>query len=71
METQITPVAPVLTQPVKLFTCVVATAFGALVVFIISVFCGESHASAVGQGIRHVTREVADMKNVVFGWILQ
>lgn len=56
---------------VKLFTCVIASAVGVSVVVIISVFCGEFHAGAVGHDIRQVTSKVADMKGVVFGWTLQ
>ncbi len=63
--------ALLLNQLVKLFTCVIASAVGVSVVVIISVFCGESYAGAVGHGIRQVTREVADMKGVVFGGTLQ
>lgn len=55
----------------KLFTCVIASAVGVSLVVIMSVYCGESHAGAVGHGIRQVTREMADMKVVVLGGTLQ
>lgn len=54
----------------KLFTCVIAGTVGVSVVSIMSVHCGESHAGAVGHGIRQVTREMADMKGVVLGGTL-
>lgn len=57
--------ALVLNQLVKPFTCVIASAVGVSMVVIVSVFCGESHASAVAHGVRQVTRELADLKGVV------
>lgn len=51
-------------------TCVTAVAVGVWVV-VVSVLGREARASAVGQGIGEVTREVTDLDAVVFGRTVQ
>lgn len=46
-------------------------AVGVSVLVVISVLCRKPHTSAVGEGIREVTREVPDLNDVVFGRTVQ